>query len=398
MTYSTTLVEVLEAVLGPTTPRPVALHEPEVTTKEEESILECLKSGWLSSVGPYVERFEKDLCVVTGAKHAVAMASGTSALQLALYALGVKPGDEVIVPALSFVATANAVAHCGAVPHFVDVDETTLGIDPQLLATHLSKVSTRQDGATWNRHTGRRLAAIIPVHVLGLAADIHSILKVAAEFELLVVEDAAEALGTTVDSRHTGTYGIAGMLSFNGNKTITTGNGGAIVTNNPTLAQKLRHISSTSKKPHPWRYDHDEIGWNYRLPNVNAALGSAQLIRLDSILERKRRLHQNYKKTFQVYESFTLFDERANTRSNYWLSAVRISGVSLEERERILTDCHLRGFLCRPLWSLLPDLPMFKSSPTASLDTARLLEQEVICLPSSPQLCSSDTNETLNDK
>jgi perosamine synthetase len=391
MNLGSTLTKVLEDVLVESIPRPIALHEPEVTAEEEEYVLKCVKSGWLSSVGSYVEKFESELCSLTGAQHAVAMASGTSALQLALYALGVKPGDEVLVPALSFVATANAVAHCGAVPHFVDVDETNLAVDPQLLARHLSDIATQRDGLVWNRHTGRRLAAIVPVHVLGLAADVFAISRVALDFQIPMLEDAAEAVGTTINGRHCGTLGVAGMLSFNGNKTITTGNGGAVITSDSGLAQRLRHISSTAKKPHPWRYDHDEIGWNYRLPNLNAALGCAQLKRLDSILERKRILHQNYKKAFEPYSCFNLFNEHKNTRSNYWLSAVRISGISLDEREQILTECHAHGFMCRPLWTLLPDLPMFRTAPTTSLNAARLLEREVVCLPSGPRLAISST-------
>jgi len=391
MNLASTLTTVLEDVLVESIPRPIALHEPEVTSEEEEYVLRCVKSGWLSSVGSYVEQFESELCSLTGAQHAVAMASGTSALQLALYAMGVKPGDEVLVPALSFVATANAVAHCGAVPHFVDVDETNLAVDPQLLAQHLSEIATQRDGSVWNRHTGRRLAAIVPVHVLGLAADIVAISRVALEFKIPMVEDAAEAVGTTINGRHCGTFGVAGMLSFNGNKTITTGNGGAIVTSDSGLAQRLRHISSTAKKPHPWRYDHDEIGWNYRLPNLNAALGCAQLKRLDSILKRKRSLHQNYKRAFESYSCFNLFSEHKSTRSNYWLAAVRISGISLDEREQILTECHAHGFMCRPLWTLLSDLPMFRTAPTTSLNAARLLEREVVCLPSGPRLAISST-------
>jgi perosamine synthetase len=314
------------------------------------------------------------------------MASGTSALQLALHAIGVANGDEVIIPALSFVATANAVSHCGAIPHFVDSTESDLGIDTQQLRRHLSAITQHRDGATINRLTGRRLGAVVPVHVLGLAANIDEICAVAREFGLPVVEDAAEAVGTTIGSRHAGAFGIAGMLSFNGNKIITTGNGGAILTDDEALAHRLRHISSTAKKAHAWRFDHDEIGWNYRLPNLNAALGCAQLRRLNSLLERKRLLHERYQARLTGNNSLKLLSQRQGTTSNYWLNAVSIPGLSIEEREQVLGDCHAQGFLCRPMWTLLSNLPMYRSSPRSSLETAHRIERETVCLPSGPRL------------
>jgi perosamine synthetase len=314
------------------------------------------------------------------------MASGTSALQLALHAIGVANGDEVIIPALSFVATANAVSHCGAIPHFVDSTESDLGVDAQHLRRYLSAITQHRDGATINRLTGRRLSAVVPVHVLGLAASIDEISSVAREFGLPVVEDAAEAVGTTIGSRHAGTFGVAGMLSFNGNKIITTGNGGAILTDDEALAQRLRHISSTAKKAHAWRFDHDEIGWNYRLPNLNAALGCAQLRRLNSLLERKRLLHERYQARLAGNNSLKLLGQRQGTTSNYWLNAVSIPGLSFEEREQVLGDCHAQGFLCRPMWTLLSNLPMYQSSPRSSLETAHRIERETVCLPSGPRL------------
>ena len=383
---SSELIEALHDVLGTEVRRPIALHEPEITAEEERLVGECLKSGWVSSVGSYVAQFESELCSFTKAKYAVAMASGTSALQLALYAMGVARGDEVIVPALSFVATANAVAHCGAVPHFVDSTESDLGIDAQRLRQHLSAIAQRRDGATFNKLTGQRVRAIVPVHVLGLAANISEIIAVADEFGLLVVEDAAEAVGTTIGSRHAGSVAVAGMLSFNGNKIITTGNGGAILTDDEPLAQRLRHISSTAKQAHAWRFEHDEVGWNYRLPNLNAALGCAQLRRVTSLLERKRRLHERYRARLANSNSMRLLTERSGTTSNYWLNAVRISGLSLEAREQVLGECHAQGYLCRPMWSLLSNLPMYQSSPRSNLEIATMIEHETLCLPSGPRL------------
>jgi perosamine synthetase len=384
--HSSELTAALNDVLGADIQRPVALHEPEITDEEERLVGDCLKSGWVSSVGSYVGQFESELCSFTNAKYAVAMASGTSALQLALHAIGVANGDEVIIPALSFVATANAVSHCGAIPHFVDSTESDLGVDAQHLRRYLSAITQHRDGATINRLTGRRLSAVVPVHVLGLAASIDEISSVAREFGLPVVEDAAEAVGTTIGSRHAGTFGVAGMLSFNGNKIITTGNGGAILTDDEALAQRLRHISSTAKKAHAWRFDHDEIGWNYRLPNLNAALGCAQLRRLNSLLERKRLLHERYQARLAGNNSLKLLGQRQGTTSNYWLNAVSIPGLSFEEREQVLGDCHAQGFLCRPMWTLLSNLPMYQSSPRSSLETAHRIERETVCLPSGPRL------------
>lgn len=380
------LIEVLNHVIPLSAPRPVALHEPDLGELEQRSVTECVRSGWVSSVGEFVTNFETMLRDLTGSSNAVAIASGTSALQLALRAVGVRPGDEVITPALTFVATANAVSHCGAVPHFVDSEETTLGLDPVALSDRLRTVAVTRGDAIVNRETERRIAAVIPMHTFGLVSQVEKIVQVASSFGIPVIEDAAEAIGASSAQKHCGRFGQAGMLSFNGNKVVTTGNGGAILTEDDNLADQIRHLSTTAKVKHPWRFDHDQIGWNYRLPNLNAALGCAQLSRLREILHKKRALHKKYQTALTNDGRFRLQEEMEGTESNYWLNSVRVLGASIEERDTIIGKLHGAGYACRPAWTLMHRLPMYASAPRGSLTTAELLEQEIICLPSGPRI------------
>lgn len=380
------LIRGLDAVVPRDTPRPIALHEPEFGEDEQHLVGECIRSGWVSSVGSYVDEFEDCLRQLTGSKFAVAMASGTAALQLALHVLGVRPGDEVLVPTLSFVATANAVSHCGAIPHFIDSEASTLGLDPGALRERLHAVGLRNETNLLNRETGRRISAVIPMHAFGLACKIEEIALVADEFGLPVIEDAAESLGTHLETHHCGRVGRAAMLSFNGNKIVTTGNGGAIITDDEAIAASCKHLSTTAKLKHPWRFDHDQIGWNYRLPNLNAALGVAQLKRLDDIARRKRQLHDSYVTELKDNPNMTMISERPGTRSNYWLNTIRIPSITFQERESLLTRLHQEGYLCRPAWTLLHKLPMYTGSPRGELSQAAMLENELINLPSGPRL------------
>jgi len=380
------LVEVLDHVVPREADRPVALHEPEIGELEERHVLDCLRSGWVSSVGSFVGNFESALCDITGASFAIATASGTAALHLALHSAGVRPGDEVIIPALTFVATANAVSHCGATPHFVDSDEMTLGLDPVVLNDRLSRVAVSDGNVVINRETGRKISAVVPMHTFGLVSQITQLMEIADSFGIPVIEDAAEAVGSTIGDRHCGRFGKAGMLSFNGNKIITTGNGGAILTDDEELSALARHLSTTAKVKHPWRFDHDRVGWNYRLPNLNAALGCAQLARLPEFLTRKRALHDSYKAEIGRDTRFELVEEVNGSRSNYWLNAVRVKDNTDEQRESMLELLHTSGYLCRPAWTLMHRLPMYETAPRGDLHTAELLERELICLPSGPRL------------
>ena len=379
------LLGVLTSILGkPTTP--ISLHEPEFAGSEWEHVKACLDSGWVSSAGPYVDEFEARLAEYTGARHAVCVASGTAALHIALKLVGVAPGDEVLVPALSFVATANAVAHCGAVPHFVDSSMGTLGLDPRALDAYLSRVVERSGGGSRNRLTGRRIAAVVPMHAFGHPVDMASLLEVARRFDLPVVEDAAESLGSSCGGRHTGTFGLLGTLSFNGNKIVTTGGGGAILTDDPALARHARHLTTTAKLPHRWEFVHDEVAWNYRLPNLNAALGCAQMERLPDMLRRKRHLAACYRDAFAGSADLMFVVEPPGCTSNYWLNTVRLLRPDIGERDALLEAAHGAGYQCRPAWTLLGRLPMYAEAPRAPLPVAEALEASLINLPSSARL------------
>ena len=337
-----------------------------------------------------MSRFEQELASATGARHVVAVTNGTVALRLALHLVGVEPGDEVLLPPLSFVATANAVSHLGAVPHFVDVDPTTLAMDPSALAERLEQVAMRSDGHLWNKQTGRRLSAVLPVHVFGHPADGEALREVTAAWGLPLVEDAAEALGSWRGDTHCGLFGSIGTLSFNGNKLITTGGGGALITNDDKLAQRARHLSTTAKLAHPWAFDHDAVGWNDRLPNLNAALGVAQLENLQKRLESKRELFERYSTAFADVEHVELVAEPAVSQSNYWLITLRFISMDSREaelhREELLHAAHAAGLLLRPVWKLLHQLPMYGSAPRGALSVAEDQSKRLLNLPSSPQL------------
>ena len=354
--------------------------------RESELVQACLDSTFVSSVGEHVNQFEDSLADFTGARHAIAVVNGTAALSVALSLAGVERDTEVIVPALSFVGTANAVAHLGAVPHFVDSEQTSLGMAPEPLSEHLAKVTTHSDGQVINRLTGRRISAIVPMHTYGHPVDMAPLMEVANSYGLPVVEDAAESLGSTYHDQHTGTFGLLGILSFNGNKIITTGGGGAILTDDDQLAKRAKHLTTTAKQLHRWDFVHDEVAWNYRLPNLNAALGCAQMERLPKFIERKRLLAQQYQDAFASSKSFVFVDEPPDTRSNYWLSTVRLLTAQNGAREHVLEATNDAGFQCRPAWQLLHTLPMYTDSPRANLEAAELLASSLINLPSSPHL------------
>ena len=386
------ILEAIQKVVGPSsTQQPVALHEPDFRGTEAWSyVKDCLDTGWVSTAGQWVSRFEQELASATGAAHVVAVTNGTVALRLALHLVGVEPGDEVLLPPLSFVATANAVAHLGAVPHFVDVEPTTLAMDPAALADRLEQLAERRDGRLLNRQTGRRLAAVLPVHVFGHPADGMALRQVADAWGLPLVEDAAEALGSWRGDTHCGLFGAVGTLSFNGNKLITTGGGGALLTNDTEMAHRARHLSTTAKQPHPWAFEHDAVGWNDRLPNLNAALGVAQLEDLERRLDAKRQLAKRYGAGMAGLEGVELVAEPAGCRSNHWLVTLRFKAADPREAEqqrlRLLEAAHAAGLLLRPVWKLLHQLPMYVSTPRCALSVAEDQSKRLVNLPSSPQL------------
>lgn len=364
----------------------VGLHEPVFSGNERAYIAECVDSTFVSSVGTFVERFENQLARITGAQNAVAVVNGTSALHAALILAGVGPGDEVIVPAFSFVATANAVTYCGAVPHFVDIEEESLGMSPQALRHRLKEIAIRNGDFTMNRETGRRISAIVPVHVFGHPCNIYELLDIALDFGIAVVEDSAESLGSLTADRHIGTFGRLGILSFNGNKTVTTGGGGAILTEDIELANLARHITTTAKKPHAWRFDHDRVGFNYRMPNLNAALGCAQLEQLPSIVDSQRRLYERYSQIFHAVENVRMLKEPPGCRSNYWLQSLVLDASVADERDNILDVLNAAGVGARPPWEPLSRLRPFRSSPRGPLSSTLAMAARIINIPSSPGL------------
>lgn len=378
--------QVLAAIRTVVGPGPVALHEPRFAGNEWAYVKECLDSTYVSSVGKFVDRFEADLASYTGAKHAVAVVNGTAALHVALRLASVQPGDEVLIPALTFVATATAVAYCGATPHFVDSEERTLGLNPQALREYLQGITEIRSGQCMNRNTGRVIRALVPMHTFGHPIDIEGVLAVAQDFHLALVEDAAESLGSTVHGRHTGTFGLMGTLSFNGNKTITTGGGGAILTNDPELARRAKHLTTTAKVPHRWEYLHDEIGYNYRLPNINAALGCAQLEQLPGFLAAKRRIFERYKAAFAEVPQSRIFAEPEGCRSNYWLQTLLLDESAADQRDAILAATNDAGLMTRPTWTLMHRLAPYLECPKMDLLVAESLERRLINLPSSAQL------------
>lgn len=375
----------IKRVTGPETG---GLHEPVFSGNEKKYLADCIDSGFVSSVGQFVTAFEESVRDFVGAGHAVAVVNGTAALHLALVAVGVRPGDEVLVPAMSFVATANAVSHAGAIAHFVDVDEATWGIDPVALRAHLAQVGQMKDGRLHNKVTDRPITAVVPMHALGHPVAIARLLPVAEEFGLIVVEDAAESLGSWVGDRHTGLFGTLGVFSFNGNKTITTGGGGVIVTDDGALAKRLKHLSTTARVPHAYEFDHDVVGYNYRMPNINAALGLAQMEQLPGLIVGQRDLFGLYSEAFSGSPFGEVRQERAGTTSNYWLQAISLPESMKAIKDELIMGCVEAVVSVRPLWKPLNRLAPYLTHPSAATPVTEDLYGRVICLPSSAFLAN----------
>lgn len=364
----------------------ISLHEPRINGNEWGYIKECLDSGWVSSVGKFVDRFEDDLASYTGARQAIAVVNGTAALHICLLLAGVIRGDEVLVPSLTFIATANAVSYCGAIPHFIDSEERTLGVDPVALSAWLEEIAELRPDGCYNRQTGRRIKAMVPMHTFGHPVDIDPLLELCQRFHVELIEDTAESLGSFYKGRHTGTFGRLSALSFNGNKTITTGGGGAILTNDEDLGKLAKHITTTAKVPHRWEFNHDMIGFNYRMPNINAALGCAQLEQLPEFLAAKRTLAECYRKAFACIDGIRFFTEPEFARSNYWLNTLLLNEESAGDRDALLTLTNDMGIMTRPLWTLMHKLHMFADCPKMELAVSESLGRRLINIPSSAKL------------
>ncbi len=364
----------------------LGLHEPSFNGNEWAYVKDCLDTTMVSSVGKFVDRLEADLASYCGAAHAVATVNGTAALHLCLELVGVSEGDEVLVPTLTFVATANAVRYCGAIPHLVDSEFRTLGLDPAKLAAHLDEIAELREDGCYNRRSGRRIRAVVPMHAFGHPVDLDPLIEVCERFGLALIEDAAQGLGSTYKGRQVGTFGRAGVFSFNGNKIITTGGGGALLTGDASLAETAKHLSTTAKRRHPWEYVHDRVGFNYRMPNLNAAVGCAQVEQLAGFVSRKRALAARYREAFASVEGVGAFSEPAFAQSNYWLCTVLLESADLGQRDDVLRATAEAGIQTRPCWSLLHRLPIYADCPRMDLAVAEDLDARIISLPSSAEL------------
>ncbi len=358
------------------------LHAPIFEGNEIKYVTDCIESNFVSSVGEYVNRLEEMLQEYTGAKYAVVTVNGTAALHVSLILCDVVRDDEVLMPALTFIATANAVSYIGATPHFVDVDEETLGVDAEKLNEYLADISEIKDGYCFNKQSGKRIKAIVPMHTFGHSVDMDALNVVAKKYNIEVIEDAAESLGSFYKDKHTGNHSKLSAISFNGNKIITTGGGGAILTNDETLAKKAKHITTTAKIPHKWEFNHDMIGFNYRMPALNAALGVAQMEQMDKFVKVKRELALRYIEAFKDIEGVNIFKEPKYAKSNYWLNVLVLERGYEDMRDELLQVTNDAGIMTRPVWTLMNKLEMFKECPKMDLSVSESLQMRLINIPS----------------
>lgn len=362
----------------------IALHEPCFIGNEKKYLLECIDSGFVSSVGEFVTRFEEALKEKTKARFVIATNTGTAALHIALLANGIDENCEVITQSISFVATANAIAYTGAKPVFLDIDENTLSLSPKALEHFLENQTYQKDNLSYNKTTHKLIKACVIMHTFGLSAHIKAIKKLCEKYHILLIEDAAEALGSTYENKALGTFGKCGILSFNGNKIITGGCGGAILSDDENLAKLARHLSTTAKIPHPYEYDHDRIAYNYRLCNINAAILLAGLENLELFLENKRELAKIYKDFFKNHDKCKFIDEKSNEKSNFWLNTLLFKDENL--RNIFLEECLKNNIFVRPIWKSLPSLKAFQNCQSNELINTKNLEKRLVNLPSSVRI------------
>jgi perosamine synthetase len=384
-TVKSELLHIINQVLNrSSTDKFVSLHEPFFQGNEWHYVKECIDTGWVSSVGKYVDQFGRDLEKFTGIKHAIPTMNGTAALHMSFLLAGVTRDDEVLVPSLTFVASCNAISYTGAICHFVDSDPHNLGVDARKLADYLQEIAEVRDDHCINKKTGRIIRALCVVHIFGHPADMDALIALCDKYRITLVEDAAEALGTYYKGIHVGAHGKVGALSFNGNKIITTGGGGAILTNDDEIAKLAKHLTTTAKIPNAqWRYEHYPVGYNYRLPNINAALGCAQLEKMPEYLHKKRLLANRYQQALANSTEYLFVKEPSYAKSNYWLNAIRVADLDLINRNELLNELNHAGIMARPVWDLMHSLKMYQECPRMDLSNAIKLETQLINLPSS---------------
>jgi len=358
----------------------IPLHNPLFIGNEKQYLNECIDSAYVSSVGKFVDKFEEKIAEYSGSNFAVATTSGTSALHTALLLTNVSVDDEVITQPLTFIATCNTISYCGASPIFVDVDKETMGLSPDSLNYFLSEHAVIKNNQCFNKTTGKIIKACVPMHTFGHSCRVSEIKEICDKYKIILIEDAAESLGSFYKGKHTGTFGSLGVLSFNGNKIITGGGGGCIITDDEALAKKARHLTTTAKAPHKWEYTHDMIGYNYRMPNLNAALLTSQLENLKSFLSSKRNIALAYKEFFKD-KPYIFIEEPVNSQSNYWLNAIIFKDK--EERDLFLHETNSKEVMTRPMWTLMNKLSMFQESQCGELTNAKWLEERVANIPSS---------------
>lgn len=372
----------------------IPLSVPEISGNEWKYVKDCLDTGWVSSVGSYVSRFEEMVADYVGAKYAVATVNGTSALHVSLIACGVQPNDEVIVPTLTFIAPVNIIRYCNAYPVFMDCDMDTLCIDVQKITDFIKGECTQQkDGYTYNKKTNRRLKAVIPVHIFGHPVDMDGLIEICTKYNIDIIEDATESLGSEYKGEKTGSSGKTGCFSFNGNKIITTGGGGIIVTDDESIAKRARHLT-TQAKSDPFEYDHDEIGYNYRLTNIQAAMGVAQMERLDVFIDIKRRNYSVYKSLFSDIEGVEIFSEKKWAKSNFWFYTIK---VSKEHKKPLMEFLLAKDIQVRPIWKLIHTLPMYRDAQSYTIDNAVKVYETCINLPCSVSLQEKDITFVVNN-
>lgn len=362
----------------------IPLHAPVFQGNEKKYLNECVDSTFVSSVGKFVDEFEKRISEYTGAKKAVVCVNGTNALHLALQLVGVEEGDEVLTQALTFIATANAINYCGANPVFIDVNKQTLGLCPEALSQFLEGNAELKGDACYNKHTGRRIKACVPMHTFGHPCMMDELLELCAQYHIELVEDAAESLGSYYKGKHTGVLGRVGVLSFNGNKVMTTGGGGMLLFTDEELASKAKHLTTQAKVAHPWEFSHDLVGYNYRMPNINAALGLAQLEQLNHFLENKRTTAMAYRGFFEGIDELTFFEEPEDCKSNYWLNVVLLKDRGVQQA--FLKGTNDAGVMTRPIWRLMNKLPMYQHCQCGELTNSEWLEDRIVNIPSSVKL------------
>ena len=362
------------------------IHEPYFNKKESAYVQQSVNSTYVSTVGGFIEKFENEIKKFTNSKYAVATVNGTSALHISMITLGIGPDHEVLIPNLNYIGSSNATIYCGASPHLVDVDPKYLGIDTNKLRDYLKRNTFKKKNQTYNKKTLKKIIAIAPTHIFGQPSNMNEILNISKEFNLKIVEDAAESLGSFYKQKHTGTIGDVGILSFNGNKIITTGGGGMIITNNFEIYKKAKMLTQVAKKPHPWKYDYNGLGFNYRMPNLNASLGCAQIKKLKNLLKAKKKLYYKYESKFKNLKEFYLLKELPDAECNNWLITIILKKTDKNLLNKILKATNKNGFNTRPVWQLLSQVPHLKKYPKMDLSNSINLSRGIVCLPSSVKL------------